>query len=250
MVNAEWIERQHVFAHVIGNQAYRQYGIAAFAFCGSGMFNGGCAHGIGEQMIFGLGIGDLEKAKRECREATECSISCFHGLGHGFLVLESYNISRALEDCGGGACIDGIFMEYAWAGPKPNLSQNDPTRFCMSFYGEDARYSCTIYLPVLFTKVFGWEYERTVAECVRAQDPVIRKGCKNSFGIWAVHISRGNLQKILQYCGFFELKDDEYSCLTSAIIEVEYSRFYGWEKTVTTLCKSLPLRMRLGLCMI
>jgi len=30
VVDTEWIERQHVFAHVIGNQAYRQYGIAAF----------------------------------------------------------------------------------------------------------------------------------------------------------------------------------------------------------------------------
>jgi len=250
--DTEWLDHPHIFAHIVSNEAYKQYGVAAFSVCSPiQVFNSGCAHGIAEQMLIEVGV---EKAKDECFNAPMYRVGCFHGLGHALAVLENYDISRAFEGCGTSAeataCYDGVLMEYVWSGPKPNISQSDPMRFCMRFEHGDARYLCGTYLPLLFMKVFDWDFEQAAVECLRAQDTTIRAGCKKNFGVLAVHIAKGNLQKILQSCSSAETKDYEYLCFASAANEVLHSRFYDWENTALALCNHLPsdMRTRLSWC--
>ncbi|HTE58275.1 MAG TPA: hypothetical protein VK694_06030 [Verrucomicrobiae bacterium] len=116
----------HQFTHAIGHEAYYKYGTLAGAytkgdsFCWSGYY-----HGITEQAIGELGPERMRKeANQVCEELAKKQkysfdhYNCAHGLGHGFMTVESFDLFKALKTCDllrdeweRKSCYGGVFME-------------------------------------------------------------------------------------------------------------------------------------------
>ena len=236
-----WLDYSHVFSHIVGNQAYQQYGMQAIILCNYS-FAYGCVHGILEQALVGEGVAMIKKIEQECFQQNQ---ACSHGLGHGLLTLEKYDVRAALRGCDilqqdQFACYNGVFMEYIWSAPKTELDENQPFAFCESFLDSAYLQACAEYQLNIFTEVFGWSFADATEECFSAPNETIRIACKEQTGMLVAHMTKGDLNRIQEYC--FLLKDisNQNLCLLGAAVEVEQQQYYNWKNTVNTLCSQLP----------
>ena len=234
------LDHVHIFAHIVGNEAYKLYGIDALSFCDY-RFSYGCLHGAAAQMLLELGIDAVDK----CMES-KGGARCSHGIGHGLLVWREYDIQSAVKDCDMMRksyrldCYDGIFMEYAWTAPKKQLKSINPTQLCATF-PQSARTACASFVISIFMRAFDLSFTRATEECLNAQDKIVRDTCNP--GVLAADFARGNLDKIIEYCTPFKSKERD-SCLMNAALETKHKFYYNWEVTTAVLCNAIPQPMR------
>lgn len=107
----------HDYAHVIGIVAFSQKGVLGLSVCDTS-YNYGCYHGFIETFIAKNGISKINLIEDACIDLGNVHApSCLHGIGHGVMALESYNLNPALSDClklknaSQIYCWDGVFME-------------------------------------------------------------------------------------------------------------------------------------------
>jgi hypothetical protein len=125
----------HQLIHVIGHEAYFKYGSLADAytkgdsFCWSGYY-----HGITEQAVGDLGPDRMRKeANTVCASLAAKQkysfdhYNCVHGLGHGFMTVESFDLFKALKTCDilndkweKDSCYGGVFMENVMVAVREN----------------------------------------------------------------------------------------------------------------------------------
>ena len=105
----------HNLAHVIGEYAHNEAGLAGIGLCEQD-FLFGCYHGFFIELVIHEGTGVLEKSKEACGLLYEGSyLPCIHGIGHGIFDYEG-DIQRSLTQCTffGGKdefyCQTGVFM--------------------------------------------------------------------------------------------------------------------------------------------
>lgn len=110
----------HIYAHSVGRESYYLYRGLAFSIndqnCGSGYI-----HGVMEALLQHEGPGDLsQKINNLCLSLDKLSLQgqCVHGIGHGLLVYEEYDLPAALDRCKEinqklfhHFCYTGVFME-------------------------------------------------------------------------------------------------------------------------------------------
>ena len=97
----------HQISHSIGHAAYDKYKDLGTAypkgdsFCWSGYH-----HGVTERAIAELGPDKIRREANEvCQKLAVSSrysfdhFNCVHGLGHGFMAVERYNLFNGLKDC-------------------------------------------------------------------------------------------------------------------------------------------------------
>jgi len=96
----------HLFAHVVGEQTARVYGISAesYLLCPEIAYFGGCQHGFLESSLTDIKM--FEKIKNDvCATLWQdkypefTRFNCFHGLGHGILMMHSHRINSSLDLC-------------------------------------------------------------------------------------------------------------------------------------------------------
>ena len=251
------VNHVHAFAHIVGNEAYKLYGIDALSFCDY-RFTYGCLHGVSEQMMLELGMGAIDK----CGGLTEPRL-CNHGLGHGLLLLRGYDVQSAVKDCdmlkaGAVSCYGGLFMEYGWSAPKEQLKRTNPIQLCASFPEQQARSACSVHIITYLMRAFDWSFGRAAEECFNAQDEnIIQTEC--AAGQQAAGFSGGNLDKIRKYCASLKGKrkyprasyvgiSNEDFCLAHAAIETKHLLYYDWRNTTTALCNEVSETIR-DLCL-
>lgn len=167
----------HLLGHVIGDMLYRERGIKGIQYCTQD-FRNACSHSVVIGILLEHGEGSLPEIADTCREAPGgkgAYTMCFHGLGHGVLAYNAYDLTRAVEMCkevgtkehnNGEAieCIGGATMEMiagvhdrgAWEKQVDNYFKQDDALYpCdASFMPDDARGVCYAYLtPRLFMAV-------------------------------------------------------------------------------------------------
>lgn len=237
--DASWPDNPHVFAHIIGNEFYNQYGLEAIWECDI-LFAYGCVHGVTEKTILEQGIDGIYKCITTMVGVKEL---CIHGLGHGLLSWKNYDIKSAIKDCGflfgaslaRNECYDGVMMEYTLYAPRSNFDPDNPFKFCNSF-SDEFRTHCFTYQHKIFIRVFGWSFDRATEECLSVPDENIRAICTDTIGISVAHLTKGELGKIRNYCASIKDKNVEYTCLITAAIEVRHQRYYDWKNTITDIC--------------
>lgn len=164
---------EHQFSHRIGRQTAKSFGMDAksFLLCPMSAFNGGCQHGF-----FEYALGQAKDAKEAAENICESMIGqysskdhfyCYHGVGHGVLMAQAYDLKKSLnlcdslsKDTGKDGCWQGVFMENVNAGMKGQardgiFSNSDPLAPCNSV--EDKyKYECYInhagYLMVVYKR--------------------------------------------------------------------------------------------------
>ncbi|MBA3733155.1 hypothetical protein H0W91_02135 [Patescibacteria group bacterium] len=164
----------HLLGHTVGDVLYKQKGIEGIKVCTDDIRNA-CSHSIVVGYLLENGASSLGKAVEACHDAPGGSgayTMCVHGLGHGVLAYEEYDMKKAVNLCNKigtlksanieiGQCIGGVTMEMmagvhdheAWIKQVPNyFKENDPLAPCDSgFISKEYTNFCYVYLtPHLF----------------------------------------------------------------------------------------------------
>ncbi|MFZ2522241.1 MAG: hypothetical protein WAX44_00040 [Minisyncoccia bacterium] len=168
----------HLLGHEVGNVLYKQEGISAITACDND-FRNACSHSV----VIGIFEDNGETALKDIAEACKKApggigayTMCFHGLGHGILSYEGYDMEKASKICQktgtaeygyneSAQCISGTVMEIIGGGFHDRdiwtdqrikyLDKNKPLSLCQKdFIPENAKSFCYDYLtPFLFEAV-------------------------------------------------------------------------------------------------
>jgi hypothetical protein len=206
----------HLLGHVVGDELYKQKGVAGIADCMQD-FRNACSHSI---VIGALNEFGSEKALSLIRDACEKApggsgayTMCYHGLGHGVFAYYGYDLSDTVEFCKKAGtvayheqeytqCVGGAVMELMgggghdrdkWILARERYLTDDPLSPCI---GADipkrAKGMCLTYLtprlfeeagaelgnpdPATFPRAFGF------CEAISQSKPELREACFGGFG--------------------------------------------------------------------
>ncbi|OHA03347.1 MAG: hypothetical protein A3J58_01250 [Candidatus Sungbacteria bacterium RIFCSPHIGHO2_02_FULL_52_23] len=140
---------EHELVHIVGEIAFLERQYDAFQTCDS-FFRFGCYHGVILQAIKERGGGNdiLKSLGQGCLnlQSNRTAITaCLHGIGHGLMVVRSYDLLESYKDCDIMLdeqpdlffCYDGVSMEnvvrrFEQEGAKDFLVSKDPFYPCDS----------------------------------------------------------------------------------------------------------------------
>lgn len=159
----------HLLAHTIGDILYKQRGVQGIKIC-TPEFRNACSHSVVIGVLVEKGVTALSQIAEVCKTAPGGKGAygmCFHGLGHGVLAYENYDMQKAvilcqklgtkehnfveISECVGGVVMEmivGVHDRSAWEKQKDKyFSQKDPLFPCnQSFIPEVAKANCFNYL--------------------------------------------------------------------------------------------------------
>jgi hypothetical protein len=190
----------HALAHAVGRETAKTFGsnFKSFDLCPT-TFNYGCPHGFFEYVL-GRTDTPKEAASSVCETASgegnrllTAGFSCYHGVGHGVMMAEAYDLKAALATCNTFAtheaaegCWQGVFMENVNAGMagtarKGVFSRTRPLAPCD---GVERRYrhQCFINHAGWLMSVAGNRVERATGYCLAARG-ADRTACMQSIGL-------------------------------------------------------------------
>jgi len=165
----------HLLGHVIGDVLYKQKGAEGITVC-TNDFRNACSHSIVVGLFFEKGESALSEIASICRKAPGGSgayTMCFHGLGHGILAFNGYDLSKTVDLCSKTGtpeyrnreyleCVGGSIMEILgggfhdrekWTQKRAEyLNDDDPLLPCSGeLIPKEAKPICYVYLtPRLF----------------------------------------------------------------------------------------------------
>jgi hypothetical protein len=162
----------HLLGHAVGDVLYDQQGTAGMALC-TDDFRNACSHQIVINTLVEKGPGSFPEIVDACKQAPGGKNGysmCFHGLGHGVLAYNGYDLGKAMDMCGlsgkkGGdeeiQCMGGAVMEMMAGVHDPEIwkeqskhyfDKYDPLSPCdLAVIPARAKGICYIYLtPHLF----------------------------------------------------------------------------------------------------
>jgi hypothetical protein len=213
----------HLLGHVVGDMLYKQNGIAGIKYCTED-FRDACSHSVVIGILRDHGIGALPQIVAACKEAPGgrgAYTMCFHGLGHGVLAYNEYDLKKAIPmckmmgtpeyqnreyiECVGGTIMEmiaGVHDPIAWKQQVGKyFKDSDPLYPCdADWMPEEARSVCYVQLtPHLFTAAGGDLgnlqppiYEKAFSFCdVLPKDSQVRKDCYGGFGKEFIGIAQG-----------------------------------------------------------
>ena len=226
----------HQQAHYVGRLAYEIYGSPVFKY-GTSLCHSGFYHGGIEEFLKEEGTTDLtNKVKKVCDsfETLFGRFECLHGIGHGLMAYEDYDLPKALKLCGGlptiyeqSSCYGGVFMENIvtaqglGAGGAAHATKwtdrNDPHMPCNKIGSDEtALTQCYLMQTSWMLTLFNYNFDPVIAECKKAPSGMIST-CFRSLGRDAAGNSLRNVPKILETCD--KVKEENYynDCLAGAL---------------------------------
>ena len=238
----------HQLAHVVGRTSFEKAGSLEKAyqqgdnFCWSGFY-----HGAIEQAIKELGPARIKK-----EAATVCQsfalkqqysfdhFNCVHGLGHGLMAVEDYNLFDSLKLCNNlndsweqSSCYGGVYMENVMVasrgdGTTAYFKADDPLYPCDAvdqLYKEQCYLMQTSYI----LQHNGYDFAKTFQECARA-DTGFAETCYRSIGRDASGSTISDVDKTIANCKHGgDAPGAQYNCMLGAVRDF-VSYYHGVEK--------------------
>jgi hypothetical protein len=272
----------HLLGHIVGDILYKQKGAKGILDC-TDDFRNACSHTIVIGTLLEKGPESFGEIVDLCKQAPGGSgayTMCFHGLGHGVLAYNEYELPLAVkmcemsgtqrreyEECVGGAIMEmigGVHDPEVWQEKvKKYFKESDPLYPCNAeFMPERVRGMCYTYLtPHLFTSAGGdlgsptprdFEKAFTYCEPLSGSD---RQVCFAGFGkefvvlaqerdIRAIDkMSDKQLSKVYEWCSLARPEDGEAACVGSALSSI----FWGGENDPAAsvrFCSLAPVETR------
>ncbi|HEY0907798.1 MAG TPA: hypothetical protein VGE35_00435 [Candidatus Paceibacterota bacterium] len=264
----------HLLGHVVGDILYEQEGPEGIMLCTSD-FRNACSHTIVIGTLLEKGPDSFSEIAALCRRAPGGSgayTMCFHGLGHGVLAFNDYELPTAVKMCEKASptrgreyreCVGGTIMEMIsgvhdvemWKEKvKKYFKDEDPLYPCSaSFIPNEAKSMCYTYLtPHLFTAAgadLGRPDLKSIEKAFTYCDPLkgqSRNACFDGFGKeFAVLVQNRDIRiiesmtekqmtRMLDMCELAKPRDGQIKCLLGAL----HSLFWGGEND-----PSVSLRM-------
>ena len=251
-IEGRTFEECHLDAHVAGRSAYRVFGQKIFqsaidSRCQFGFYHGSFEVYLGEV----AGEDFVADFYRQCAGAKEPvqRIQCEHGLGHGLMVYQNYDLPATLARCGElsaeGAqmmCYHGAFMEnlfsYFNLAVGDHVSQwVDPTKADLNFpcniaaIGDTSEREAVCYFIQTFfwaepVSVSSFNADAVFAGCARA--PERSQGlCYQGAGFSvSVMPSIGSNEGLLDFCRRAPSDGLQEQCLAGVL----FARAVHWRQ--------------------
>lgn len=200
----------HDFAHVVGLVAYGKMDSAELSVCDTS-FNYGCFHGFIEGFLIKKGTLAIKETESHCQSLGYIHMpSCIHGIGHGLMAYESYDLKKALSDCDNLEqsirlyCWDGVFME------RINASMQDPAKRAQIIDENNIKEPCQsislIYKAQCWRNqvsawfnFFGNNPQKVLAACYSIEKK-FQEICFESVGLTNVMLTGDDITKLKGYC--------------------------------------------------
>ncbi len=192
----------HPEAHYVGRVSYMIYGAKVFAD-GDPSCHSGYYHGAMETLLAEKGtsnLSDTVTAVCDLFDTRFGNFECLHGVGHGVLAYQDYNMPKALDTCNEletyfeqSSCYGGAYMENVVTGQGNGaieghetqwLSQTDPLFPCNheSSMSDDTRLTeCYKMQTSWMLTINGYDFDKLVQPCLSAPESM-RSLCFLSFG--------------------------------------------------------------------
>ncbi len=228
----------HQEAHAIGRLAYEIYKQLAFGDCDASCHSG-CYHGAMERFLNEKGTADLAANIDSVCSSFKTSFSnfeCLHGVGHGLLAYEDYDMPFAIQECqklkdafSTDSCYGGMFMENILTAQGLGASQKvfhatkwanktDPLYPCdkLDQTNYDLQYQCYEMQTSWMLTIYGYDFKPVKAECLKAPQNMIPV-CFKSFGRDAAGNSLRNPVTMKSTCGMVPAGDYYDQCVIGAV---------------------------------
>lgn len=247
----------HRQAHLIGRASYEQYGSVVFTK-GNSLCHSGFYHGAMEAFLAQKGTANLaQDIIWLCSSfGTDFEeIECYHGVGHGILAYEDYDLPTALSHCktlpasSQTSCFGGVFMENLvtaegkGADPAHTTSwvNNDPHFPCNAFPNEpELEAQCYHMQTSRMLVLFQNDFDRVLGECLKAPEKM-RRACFRSFGRDAAGQVLREPLRIVQLCSKVPAS---HSYVDECVIGALHVIIDFWGKDLndqaSAFCKALP----------
>ena len=259
----------HQEAHLIGRAAYKIYGIDLAFQQGDAACHSGFYHGAIEEFIRENGTDNLsQKIAKLCEKfSTQFGkFECLHGLGHGIMAFEDYDLIKALDACDKlgtdyerGSCYGGVFMENIVTGQGLGavpghytewLSKEDPQFPCNVDFVKNnlsRQLQCWQMQTSWMLNLFNYDFKRVVSECLKAPENMIPV-CFVSLGRDIAGFTLRDPLKIIKICDL--VQDDNYysQCIIGAVNVIV--DFWGADVNgkATELCKLITKKSAKRTC--
>jgi hypothetical protein len=247
----------HQQAHEIGRAAYVLYGAEVFevgdASCHSGFY-----HGAMESFLQTEGTTDLAAKINDICEKFESSFGkfeCLHGVGHGLLAYEGYDLPATLLRCkelsdtwSTNSCYGGVFMENIVAAQGLGASDHEtawanrtePYFPCNKVSQEGSvQYECYQMQTSWMLTIYNNDFDKVAKACLNAPKNMVPV-CFKSFGRDAAGHSLRNPDEIIRICDKVEGSSNYNECIYGALNVIV--DFWG-EKLLgqgSELCTKVP----------
>ncbi|MBI3598240.1 MAG: hypothetical protein HY201_02120 [Nitrospirae bacterium] len=194
----------HDMAHHIGRKTAEHFGINAEALllCPPSA-NFGCMHGF-FQYALGIASTPAKVAGQICGSlagnlSAKLRFDCYHGLGHGVMMAQEYNLKTSLSICDAmeiffaqDGCWQGVFMENVNAGMRndpraKSFSVTDPLAPCNQVE-ERYRHECFINHAGWLMHVFRMDIQKATSACLSAPETYLSI-CLQSIGLMVTNAS-------------------------------------------------------------
>ena len=179
----------HLLGHVVGDILYSQEGIDGMSLC-THDFRNACSHTMVIGALIDFGTAAFEDIREACYAAPGgkgAYTMCFHGLGHGVLAFNEYDMAKTIDMCDqlgtseynqreAVECFGGAVMEIIGGGGhdreswdskrKEYLLPEDPLFLCRQSYVTDK------YSSMCYNYITPYMYEALEADMARPSDEV------------------------------------------------------------------------------
>ncbi|MEQ1849444.1 MAG: hypothetical protein ABL890_02545 [Candidatus Peribacteraceae bacterium] len=204
----------HGLLHQIGHEAVESLGWQRTMEISDALCGGGFIHGAIEAH-FGLLKTVLSPELVAEQIALACGDSsneiCYHGIGHGLMVLLENDDEQALRHCGSidlpgrMDCHDGVFMHIFDAEetgvPKESPRRIEAAAFCGSVT-EEEKLSCFFYLPRLFAQSASM-VQNAIDLCELIEIGWQRTTCAEGAGHMFLKYTLPDREKAMYSCSLF-----------------------------------------------
>lgn len=210
--SAELLNNCHGVAHRMGHAAFEKIGKEALQY-GSDLCGAGFTHGVIESYFGTFHVQDLTQEVEDiCAPALE--LKCFHGVGHGLMIVLEGDVQKSLEYCSvvkefpmRSNCYDGVFMSV-FDNEDTGVTRNwslfvDPWQYCKTF-GEDFASHCYFYLPRYFITSSSFDAQKFAEDCKNyAPTEVYKFSCARGAGLGMTKYHLSALSQVETFCNLF-----------------------------------------------
>lgn len=203
----------HGILHAIGHEALEESGWDASMKIAHPLCGGGYIHGVIEAKFGLLAAMSPSTIRSEiigaCGDPT--NEVCYHGIGHGLMVLFHDDVSRSLETCDTTAlpgridCYDGVFM-HVFDAEETGIAKNIPERnlgskLCDSV-GSQRQSSCRFYAPRVFARTPSM-IEDAANSCKKTTDADAARVCALGSGHMFMKYLLPDIDSAIEACDEF-----------------------------------------------
>lgn len=229
----------HQRIHKVGRFSYELNGDDAFKVINSECMSG-YTHGVTEAYFHKHGTENLNKSLELICQGEQNGFyahQCFHGVGHGLMAYNDYDLPAALQGCDTlpsistsyESCYSGVFMENvvgaisveaAKSSANPgefhtsSWLSNDPLYPCNAV--EDTyKNACYIFQTSRMVQIFTYDYQKVAVACASIE-PAYRYSCFQSMGRDVSNSFQSDYPQVEKACSYVTDNQLRLSCISGA----------------------------------